>query len=80
MKKLFLLIISLFWFSAQSQTTAEISSENTLPAIENNSDRPQDYPEDLPWHARRFKVSAGVFFPLIIQKWNTVLIMVNLEI
>jgi hypothetical protein len=66
MKKLFsLLIISLFWFSANAQnTTAEISSDNTLPTLKNDSDAPQDYdPEDLPWHARRFKFNAGVFFP-----------------
>jgi hypothetical protein len=65
MKKLFsLLIISLFWFSANAQNTAEISTENTLPALQNDSDTPQDYnPEDLPWHARRFKFNAGVFFP-----------------
>ncbi|MET0946065.1 MAG: hypothetical protein ABWY22_11690 [Flavobacterium sp.] len=65
MKKLFsLLIISLFWFSADAQTTAEIATENALSATQNDSDKPQDYdPEDLPWHARRFKFNAGVFFP-----------------
>lgn len=65
MKKLFsLLCMSLFWFSASAQNTAEISAENTLTALQNDSDPPQDYnPEDLPWHARRFKFNAGVFFP-----------------
>lgn len=65
MKKLFsLLFISLFWFSASAQNTAEISAENTLTAVQNNPDTPQDYDaEDLPWHARRFKFSAGAFFP-----------------
>lgn len=67
MKKLFsLLIISLFWFSAHAQNTAEISVENTLPVLQNdNSDKLQNYDaDDLPWHARRFKVTAGVFFPV----------------
>ena len=65
MKNLFsLLIISLFWFSANAQTTAEISTENTLPAVKSDSDQPADYdPEDLPWHNRRFKFTAGIFFP-----------------
>ncbi|MDR7370017.1 hypothetical protein [Flavobacterium aquidurense] len=68
MKNLFsLLIISLFWFSANAQTTAEISSENTLPALQSDSesDLDQDYnAEELPWHARRFKFTAGGFFPV----------------
>ncbi|TPG38430.1 hypothetical protein [Flavobacterium pectinovorum] len=66
MKKIFsLLIISLFWFSAQAQNTAEIPVETTLPTLQNNaSEKLQDYDAgDLPWHGRRFKFSAGVFFP-----------------
>lgn len=66
MKKLFsLLIISLFWFSAQAQTTAEIPA-TTLPDLQTNTDSEdlQNYDaNELPWHARRFKVTAGVFFP-----------------
>lgn len=68
MKKLFsLLVISLFWFSAQAQTTAEIPAETTLPTLQNNNDLEdlQDYDvNELPWHARRFKFTAGAFFPL----------------
>lgn len=68
MKKLFsLLIISLFWFSANAQNNAEIFAQNTLPDIQNtDSEEFQNYlaDDDLPWHARRFKVSAGGFFPL----------------
>ena len=67
MKKLFsLLIIFLFWFSAHAQNTAEISSENTLSALQNGkSHELQNYDaEDLPWHGRRFKISAGAFFPV----------------
>ncbi|WP_316634991.1 hypothetical protein [uncultured Flavobacterium sp.] len=68
MKKIFCsLIVSLFWFSTQAQTTTEIPVENTLPTIQNNnnSEKLQDYDdEDLPWHGRRFKVTAGAFFPV----------------
>ena len=66
MKKLFsLLIISLFWFSAPAQTTAEIPVETALPDLQNNnSEDLQDYDaNELPWHARRFKITAGAFFP-----------------
>lgn len=65
MKKLFsLLIISLFWFSAPAQTTAEIPVETTLDLQNNNSEDLQDYDaNELPWHARRFKITAGAFFP-----------------
>ena len=67
MKKIFsLLIISPFWFSAHAQNTAEISAETTLPVLQNsNSDEFQNSDaEDLPWHGRRFKVTAGAFFPV----------------
>lgn len=65
MKKLFcFLIVSLFWFSSKAQTTAEVSLENDLNALTPLSDSTQFYdPEDLPWHARRFKATAGLFFP-----------------
>ncbi|MDA6072540.1 hypothetical protein NJT12_23240 [Flavobacterium sp. AC] len=67
MKNLFyFLIVSLFCLSIQAQTTSEIPIENSLPAIQNdNSENPQDYDAtDLPWHDRRFKVTAGAFFPV----------------
>ncbi|WP_394777157.1 hypothetical protein [Flavobacterium sp.] len=66
MKKLFyFLIVSLFCITIQAQTTAEIPVQNTLPTLENDSDlSPQNYDAgDLPWHGRRFKFTAGVFFP-----------------
>lgn len=58
------MILCLFWITAKAQNTAEIPAE-TLPATENHSDEFQNYdPEDLPWHARRFKFTAGAFFPI----------------
>ncbi|KQB43600.1 hypothetical protein [Flavobacterium aquidurense] len=66
MKKLFyFLIVSFFYSTLHAQITAEIPVEKSLPILQTNSDTPvQDYDaEDLPWHGRRFKVSAGVFFP-----------------
>ncbi|WP_431242135.1 hypothetical protein ACQ9BO_19705 [Flavobacterium sp. P21] len=68
MKKLICFMIVFFsCFLAKAQTTAEIPAE-TLPAVQNNSlksDEGQNYdPEDLPWHARRFKFTAGAFFPV----------------
>ncbi|SNR46048.1 hypothetical protein [Flavobacterium sp. ov086] len=67
MKKIFsLLIISLFWFSAHAQNTAEISAETTLPVLQNDNsyELQNSDAEDLPWHGRRFKVTAGAFFPV----------------
>lgn len=68
MKKLFsLLIISLFWYSAKAQNTNEFYAQNNLPPLQyDTSEEFQNYlvDDDLPWHARRFKVSAGGFFPL----------------
>jgi hypothetical protein len=65
-KLLYFLIVFGFCFSAHAQNTAEISADNSLPSIQNdNSDKFQNYDaEDLPWHGRRFKVSAGAFFPI----------------
>lgn len=61
------MIVCFSCLSANAQITAEIPSD-TLPAIQNNSlesDEGQNYdPEDLPWHARRFKFTAGAFFPI----------------
>jgi len=67
MKTLFyFLIIFLSCFSSRAQTTAELPVETSLPVLKNDSDTPpQDYhAEDLPWHGRRFKVTAGAFFPV----------------
>lgn len=66
MKKLFyFLIVSLSFSTIQAQTTAEIPVENSLPTLQNNASEDfQDYDAtDLPWHGRRFKVTAGAFFP-----------------
>ncbi|WP_337966227.1 hypothetical protein [uncultured Flavobacterium sp.] len=65
-KLLYFLIVFAFWFSVKAQNTAEIPVENALQTIQNdNSDKFQNYDdEDLPWHARRFKVTAGAFFPI----------------
>ncbi|WP_426484690.1 hypothetical protein [Flavobacterium sp. 2] len=66
MKKLICFMIVCFsCLSANAQITAEIPSD-TLPSVHNNSDEDfQNYdPEDLPWHARRFKFTAGAFFPV----------------
>jgi hypothetical protein len=81
MKKLFsLLIISLFWFSTNAQSTAEISTENTLPTVQNNSDKPQDHPDDLPGTQDALNLAPVYFFLLIIRRWNTAVIMVRSEI
>jgi len=66
MKKLvYFLIIPLSFLSANAQTTAEITEENTLLNTQYNSDKLQNYSDDdLPWHGRRFKVTAGAFFPV----------------
>lgn len=67
MKKLFcFLIVPLFFSTIQAQTTAEIPVENPLTVLQSDIDTPsQDYDvADLPWYARRFKVTAGAFFPV----------------
>lgn len=66
MKKLFyFLIVSFFCLTIHAQTTAETPVENALQTLQNDSDSSvQNYDaEDLPWHGRRFKITAGVFFP-----------------
>lgn len=68
MKKLFcFLIVLLSSFSMHAQNTAEIPLENAATVLQNDLNAPaspQDDDDDLPWHARRFKVTAGVFFPV----------------
>jgi len=65
MKKLvYFLIIPFSFLSAHAQTTAEINTQNTLITPQSYSEDFQDFsPDDLPWHGRRFKFTAGVFFP-----------------
>lgn len=66
MKKLvYLLIIPLSFLSASAQTTPETANENTLIETQKSDRKIQDYQaDDLPWHGRRFKATAGVFFPV----------------
>lgn len=66
MKKLvYFLILPLSYFSVNAQTTAEITEENTLTEIQNIDRKMLNYQDDdLPWHGRRFKVTAGAFFPV----------------
>lgn len=63
---LFFSIMTLFWIPVKAQTVADNSlKEETLPAFTTKDDDFQNnYDEDYPWHARRFKVSAGAFFPV----------------
>jgi len=59
MKKLISLLIILFFsLPVTGQNVIETAPKGTLI-----SEQIQAIPEDLPWHARRFKFSAGVFFP-----------------
>lgn len=65
MKKLFYsLIILMAWLYGNAQSAAPNQEENTSLSTENNSKKDQsNIPEDFPWHGRRFKATAGVFFP-----------------
>ena len=61
MKKLFCLLIVLFsCFTLHAQVVAEALAKDTLVSVQDE----QNIPEDLPWHNRRFKFSAGGFFPV----------------
>jgi len=66
MKQLFIfLVIMLLWIPLNAQTVAENSKENDLTTFKTESEDFQDTSlDDLPWHNRRFKVSAGGFFPV----------------
>lgn len=66
MKKLFVfLVMTLFWIPLNAQTVAENNSSESLTTFKTESEDFQDsYADDLPWHARRFKVTAGAFFPV----------------
>ncbi|MEL1256039.1 hypothetical protein AAEO57_19770 [Flavobacterium sp. DGU38] len=61
MKKLFCLLIVLFTcITLHAQVVAEAPVKDTLAPVQDE----QNIPEDLPWHARRFKFTAGAFFPV----------------
>ncbi|RZJ46532.1 MAG: hypothetical protein EOO44_22725 [Flavobacterium sp.] len=66
MKNLFcFLAISLFWIPVKSQTIADNTTfDDAILNKTENIDFQNQYDEDLPWHARRFKVTAGAFFPV----------------
>lgn len=65
MKRLFyFLIIPFSYLSSNAQILADASTKDTLTSVQNNFDDLQDYADDLPWHARRFKFTAGAFFPV----------------
>lgn len=59
------MVMTLFYISADAQTFAENTSSENLTTVKSESENFQDnYADDLPWHARRFKISAGAFFPV----------------
>lgn len=66
MKKfLVFLIITIPFFEAKAQITAQNDSAQSLNSAQTSTEDFQyDAADDLPWHARRFKVTAGGFFPL----------------
>ncbi len=66
MEKLFVfLVMTLFWIPLNAQTVSENNSSESLTTFKTESEDFQDsYADDLPWHARRFKVTAGAFFPV----------------
>jgi hypothetical protein len=65
MKKLFYFLIAAFFsFSANAQIVADATAKDTLMSSERKAYLEQDpLADDLPWHGRRFKFTAGVFFP-----------------
>ncbi|BDU26884.1 hypothetical protein [Flavobacterium sp. GSB-24] len=66
MKKIFVfLVMTLLWIPLKAQTIAENNSSESLTTFKTENEDFQDsYSDDLPWHARRFKVTAGAFFPV----------------
>lgn len=66
MKKLFVfLVMTLLWIPLKAQTIAENNSSESVTTFKTeNEDFQDNYSDDLPWHARRFKVTAGAFFPV----------------
>lgn len=65
MKNLFyFLIISFYGLTSYSQDVAENIPNDSLISIKEPYHFDQNYlaDDDLPWHARRFKVNAGIFF------------------
>lgn len=65
MKKTFyFFIIFTVWISGNAQNNSQLAEENIINTVQTQSqDNPTLQTEDLSWHARRFKVTAGIFFP-----------------
>ncbi|MDP5201427.1 hypothetical protein [Flavobacterium sp. DG2-3] len=62
---LFLLMLTFFWIPVNAQNVADNISSESLTISKTSDEEFQDsYADDLPWHARRFKVTAGAFFPI----------------
>ncbi|RYJ38199.1 hypothetical protein NU08_2814 [Flavobacterium anhuiense] len=66
MKQLFIfLVMMLLWIPLNAQTLAQNSNDEGLTTVKTETDDYQDNSvDDLPWHNRRFKVTAGGFFPV----------------
>lgn len=67
MKQLFIfLVMMLLWIPLNAQTVAETTKDEDLTTtLKTETDDFQDNTvDDLPWHNRKFKVSAGGFFPV----------------
>lgn len=66
MKQLFIfLVMMLLWIPLNAQTVAEDSKIEDLTNLKTETDDFQNNSlDDLPWHNRRFKVTAGGFFPV----------------
>ncbi|TDO71100.1 hypothetical protein EV143_11093 [Flavobacterium chryseum] len=63
-KLLYLLIVFFLGFASQAQIVAEATLKDSLVNVKDESINYQNQTlDDLSWHGRRFKVSAGVFFP-----------------
>ncbi|WP_456311963.1 hypothetical protein [Pseudomonas shirazensis] len=65
MKKVFCLLIVFFLcFTSNAQIVAEANPKDSLMAVKDVSVHYQDETtDDLYWHGRRFKFTAGAFFP-----------------
>lgn len=66
MKQLFIfLVMMLLWIPLNAQTVAETSKDEDLTTFKTETDDFQNNSvDDLPWHNRKFKVTAGGFFPV----------------
>jgi len=65
MKNLYIFLAILFGISVSAQTIADNTTfEDSIFNKTENVDFQSQYDEDYPWHARRFKITAGAFFPV----------------